>query len=77
MPVLEVTVRLRPGKVYADKQGWERGIIIRRRENPMELKILCEFEHEGQTYEKGIVLDNLERLTEEEIDALWQAVKEV
>ena len=36
MPVLEVTVRLRPGKVYADKQGWERGIIIRRRENPMD-----------------------------------------
>ena len=43
----------------------------------MELKISCEFEHEGQTYEKGIVLDNLERLTEEEIDALWRAVKEV
>ena len=36
MPVLEVTVRLRPGKVYADKQEWERGIIIRRRENPMD-----------------------------------------
>lgn len=33
----------------------------------MELKISCEFEHEGQTYKKGIVLDNLERVTEEEI----------
>lgn len=43
----------------------------------MELKISCEFEHEGQTYKKGIVLDNLERVTEEEIDALWRAVKEV
>ena len=43
----------------------------------MELKISCEFEHEGHTHKKGIVLDNLERLTEEEIDALWRAVKEV
>jgi len=48
-----------------------------REGKPVELKISCEFEHEGQTHKKGIVLDNLERLTEEEIDALWLAVKEV
>lgn len=33
----------------------------------MELKIYYEFKHDEQTCKKGIVLDNFERVTEEEI----------